>query len=280
MKHLPIIAACALVVGIGALFVFGASQPAHAAQIPANVLDNGNQACGGYDYQARPVIDGSYSCPEEYDGPNAQNECTKLISEEQTSCPASYLWSYTYKGVTYTSIVSYDKKDNDPNHCHRQSDNIEPSGDVPGAVRGKFNQDNPEKKDATIIPAVYDTIPATLSSGTYGDCPNGWEVNPNDEAQCRQAQDPCPPGTTTICYEGKTIVVNTDNLNDYPGYTDGACSQPPAHHGNSCNTYAAMLERVGHLDRLDAIKKCASGGIGEWLQNIAAWVYQNLPISR
>lgn len=248
-------------------------------------------------YVDRPQIPATYKCPDGYTA--FEDTCRKLITPgyedvidrpittpESYVCPPDYLWSYSYthQGVTtvYTSLVSYKKDDNDPHKCHRQSANILPTP-TPGAVQGKYNQDNPEFVDAILVPAVYGDCPAGYEVApdttkcqkwippVYdytdpvvdvpahpGDCPEGYDVYSDTQCSktvtedetidailtagtpfCGEGQGtlvngqcqlvvPCPPvETTTICYNGETIVVNTADLGQYKGYTIGACVPPP-----------------------------------------------------
>jgi hypothetical protein len=161
-------------------------------------------------YTDRPQIPATYTCPDGYT--QEGTTCKKLVADgywdtvdrpittpEQYICPPDYTWSYSYQGVIYSSLVSYTKNENDPHHCHRQSANILPSP-VPGAVQGKYNQDNPENADTILVPAVY------------GSCPAGYAVAP-DPSKCQKwippvydyqsmiVDDPAHPGACPDGYE-------------------------------------------------------------------------------
>lgn len=110
------------------------------------------------------------------------------------------------------------------------------------------------------VPPVTDTKDAVIDVAAHpGDCPAGWDiysdtqcsqdVTSNEtidatvtagEPYCKegnlvdtengkkcQVVIPCPPpDTTTICYNGQTLVVPTADLGKYPGYTAGVCPLP------------------------------------------------------
>lgn len=285
-KHLPAFLFGLIVLGVWLVMSANSAQ----AQIPAYVLDNGNQACGGYDTESKPVITDGY-----YD---QQGQPYK----DEASCPAPVHWSYTYHGVTYSADVQYDKPTGDDKHCHREADNYQPGNfsGWPGAVRGKFNSENPELKDATFT-RVYKAC-STLGEGwvqddavehgckkwintVYGVCSSlgeGWVNDPEHADKCVKEQPACPTeapvNTPTNTPEPPdstptATAVSTEPPDSTPTPQVTPVVTPTAAPTGwmSCSELQAYWIANGHGDWL-LPPHCYASGLQDWFQDRLTWL--------